>query len=269
VVEDSLTPMNKLVLKLKLLKKEVKAWEKIQKWKNGESLSILEDKLNTLYAKVDHAVWNDGERSEIKLYENQKRHLLLLEEESWRQKSRTIWIAKGDQNTKFFHRFVNHRKKLNSIWDIAAKDGLLIQGHKLIEEEAVNYFGNLFNELGSNPILDQLHVIRLFPRFIDEESRHMIDAPTTLKEIKDVLVHFSKDKSPGPDGWIVDFFLHFFDLLGLEILEAVEESRLSGSVCGGLNTTFIALIVVIAKIHIKLWFGDITDEDMSLIPDSS
>jgi len=40
----------------------------------------------------------------------------------------------------------------------------------------------------------------------------------------------------------VEFFLHIFDLLGLGIHAAVEESRTPGSVCGGLNTTFIALI---------------------------
>ena len=40
----------------------------------------------------------------------------------------------------------------------------------------------------------------------------------------------------------MDFFVHFFDLLGVDIHAAMEDSRSSGSVCGGLNTNFIALI---------------------------
>jgi hypothetical protein len=40
----------------------------------------------------------------------------------------------------------------------------------------------------------------------------------------------------------VEFFLAFFDIVGDELLEVVEESRLRGRVSGALNATFIALI---------------------------
>jgi hypothetical protein len=40
----------------------------------------------------------------------------------------------------------------------------------------------------------------------------------------------------------VEFFLDFFDLVGDEIVEMVEESRKKGRVSGALNATFLALI---------------------------
>jgi hypothetical protein len=40
----------------------------------------------------------------------------------------------------------------------------------------------------------------------------------------------------------VEFFLAFFDILGDDILEMVEESRRKGRVTGALNATFLALI---------------------------
>jgi hypothetical protein len=53
---------------------------------------------------------------------------------------------------------------------------------------------------------------------------------------------FNKDRSPGPDGWTVEFFLHFFDLVGTDLLDLVEESRLRGRIIGTLNSTFLTLI---------------------------
>ena len=64
----------------------------------------------------------------------------------------------------------------------------------------------------------------------------------SLAEIHSTLKAFEHSKSPGPDGWTVEFFLHFFDLVGPELLAMVEDSRIHGYVCGSLNSTFVALI---------------------------
>jgi hypothetical protein len=73
--------------------------------------------------------------------------------------------------------------------------------------------------------MDQAYTTSLFPRFVDEEDISLLDQPCTKSEIWEVLKLFSKDKSPGPDGWTVEFFTQFFDLLGDDLLELVEDSR--------------------------------------------
>jgi hypothetical protein len=85
-------------------------------------------------------------------------------------------------------------------------------------------------------------VARLYPHAISEEDSLLLDNPCTLQEILVALKSFSKDKSPGPDGWTVEFYLHFFDLVGPDLLELVEDTRLSGKVVGALNSTFLTLI---------------------------
>jgi len=53
---------------------------------------------------------------------------------------------------------------------------------------------------------------------------------------------FSASKIPGPDGWTVEFFLSFFDLMGNDILEMVEETRRKGRANGAFNDTFLSLV---------------------------
>jgi hypothetical protein len=56
-----------------------------------------------------------------------------------------------------------------------------------------------------------------------------------------------KKEALGPDGWTTEFFLFFFDLVGSDLLEMVEDSRRKGQLCGGINSTFLALIPKVNK----------------------
>ena len=42
-------------------------------------------------------------------------HLVSLEEISWVQKLRVLWLKEGDNNTKFFHHMVNLHRRYNHL----------------------------------------------------------------------------------------------------------------------------------------------------------
>jgi hypothetical protein len=88
---------------------------------------------------------------------------------------------------------------------------------------------------------------------VKEDDATLLDCPCTKLELWEVLKSFAKDKSLGPDGWTVEFFIHFFDLVGDDLLEMVEDSRLRGSVNKSINVTFLTLI---PKVNNPLSFGD-------------
>jgi hypothetical protein len=79
-------------------------------------------------------------------------------------------------------------------------------------------------------ITDQLAVLRNYLRLFYEEEGSSIADPISLDEVLKNLKGFKCSKILGPDGWTVKFFLAFFDLVGNELLEVVEESRRLGKV---------------------------------------
>ena len=64
----------------------------------------------------------------------------------------------------------------------------------------------------------------------------------TLKEIQSVLAMSKNDKSPSPDGILVEVYRVLFEVLGMELLHVIEDSRKSGKVPAVFNSTFIDLI---------------------------
>lgn len=104
----------------------------------------------------------------------------------------------------------------------------------------MNFF---YKEVGNPSIVNQLKLIREYPSFFNVAEGELVARPVTLEEVKKVLEESEKSLRPGLDAWTVDFFLSFFDAMGKDLLDVVEESRISRKVYGALNATFISLIL--------------------------
>ena len=106
----------------------------------------------------------------------------------------------------------------------------------------VTHFENLFKAPIQASIAEVIRVAQLFPRFSNEEDNRRLMSPVDEEELKKVLGSFQKDKSPGPDGWTIEFFQGFYEILGLDLLQVVKDTRTTGIIPASFNATFIALI---------------------------
>ena len=92
----------------------------------------------------------------------------------------------------------------------------------------IRHFSQIFKDDDRSCILAQLKVIMLFPSMLSIEEARCFFEEVSLVEIEGDLKYFKKDKSPGPDGWTIEFFLELFEILGDDLLKVVEDSRISG-----------------------------------------
>ena len=146
-----------------------------------------------------------------------------------------------------FHKFANHQRVVNDVWDVENELGVVVSSRRELAQVARIHFRHIFNDPKTSIIESHLKLLEVFPRLAMEDDNSRMGCAITLEEIEIVLKVRAKDKSSGPDGWTVEFFIGFWDLVGPEILALVEESRRTGHISGALNTTFIALIPKVSK----------------------
>ena len=134
------------------------------------------------------------------------------------------------------------RRNQNSIWSLFDGSGTSFEDEDALKALGMKHFAHIFKDDWGTCIIQQLSVIQLYPRMVPLENASDLTCPVSIGEVEHALKSFKKDRSPGPDGWPVEFYLFFFDLLKNELLSAVDTTRVTGIIPASLNSTFIALI---------------------------
>ncbi|XP_059639641.1 uncharacterized protein LOC132282014 [Cornus florida] len=145
--------------------------------------------------------------------------IAIMEEISWRQKSRALWLKEGDRNTKFFHRLANARRRGNHIGRIRV-EGVIYCKDEEICKRFVKFFEKLFTETVKwRPLLEGLQFDS-----ISEEECLGLELPFSEEEVLIALKSCNGDKAPGPDDFTMRFLLECWGWLngrGRQILDSV------------------------------------------------
>eukprot|EP00253_Pinus_taeda_P004767 PITA_04767 len=134
------------------------------------------------------------------------------------------------------------RHEKNTIWKISDGQGGYHVSQRDISKEAVRHFKNQYRRREGCGFQDILWGIDRVPQMFDDGKNESLFQPITEDELLGVMKAFKKDKCPAPDGWTIEFFIHFFDIIKQDLLRMVEASRISCSIHHLTSSTQIALI---------------------------
>jgi len=230
------------IRKLSLLKRISKIWAHDKRLRDDQSLKEAEEIIASREAE-DGGIFPTQERKNLYMSLIEKRSQILKDrEESWRLCSRAIWLAEGDANTRFYHKFANGRKAINTIWELRDEHDNLVTSQRHLSKLATDHFRNIYKAPQDPNILEIMRVAEKFPKFVDSEDHEDLTKEVTRAELEATIKWFKKDKSPGPDGWTIEFYITFFDILADDLLKIVELCRQSGRLSMAIKSTFIALI---------------------------
>eukprot|EP00253_Pinus_taeda_P009171 PITA_09171 len=204
--------------KMESIRKVVKEWQFQKRQAIKKDLQEIQKELDSTAESMASNTLSFEMRCRIKDLQKKKMKILEQEEAFWRLKSRAIWMKEGDRNSKIFHNFANSRREKNSIWKISDGKGGFLYSQQDITNEAVEFFKNQYKRSKEFKIQDILWGIDLFPWMFDGDLNDHIFQPVSEEELLATMKSFKRDKSPGPDGWTIVFFIHFFDLIKTDLL---------------------------------------------------
>jgi hypothetical protein len=93
----------------------------------------------------------------------------------------------------------NRNKKL--IWSIESDCDGTLHGQEEIKAEAASHFKHLLKARRSHNLPAQCSTANLFSNLVIAAEATELYKPVSLPEIKKILLHFKKERSPNPDGW--------------------------------------------------------------------
>ncbi|RVW65596.1 putative ribonuclease H protein [Vitis vinifera] len=226
-----------LTEKLKALKIKLKEW-------NSEVFGRIEVNKRLALDKVSHwdiqeqlRVLNDWELEARKEAKEDFKKWVLMEEISWRQKSRQTWLKEGDKNTRFFHKMANSNRRKNCLKKIKVNGNWLSEEQE-IQRGVVRAFQSLLSDPGGwRPSVDNLEFDSIG---VEEAAR--LELMFTVEEVFLALSELNGDKAPGPDGFTLAFWHFCWDFVKDEIMGLFKDFFERGKFVRSLNTTFLVLI---------------------------
>ncbi|XP_059068347.1 uncharacterized protein LOC131858890 [Cryptomeria japonica] len=148
----------------------------------------------------------------------------LREEIYWKQKARIEWLQEGDKNTTFFFNSVKARRHGNSISGLVNDRGELLSSSPEMFREAVQYFESLFREDSQGGSPEEAQVLSCIPSLVTEDMNQQLMRDISLEELEGVVFSMKRGKAPGPDGFPIEFFQEFWDIIKFDLLAVVHES---------------------------------------------
>ena len=226
--------LTNLNLKWEMIKMEIRsltipyAKKKARNVRNLEKQ--LESRIESLESKIN-ANPDDGTDAEQQEYERLKTELRRIYEkraDGAILRSKIRWIEHGEKPTKYFFNMERRNYNKKTITELTVAGGTTISNDDDILEEIRGFYENLYKtDLGEDST-------SLFQGFTENlrtklpkltgDQRDLLEGKLTLEECRRALMCLRRGKSPGEDGFTVEFYQFFFELLGQELLDSINAS---------------------------------------------
>ena len=213
-----------------LLKMEIRAATITFAKRKAQMNHNKENEIKRQLDELDNLICNNFQHPDInnilEKYSKLKKDFELIYEQKGKAamfRSKCRWLENGERPTKYFFNLEkrNHNKKI--VTELITENESAIKDENLILDKIESFFKDLytsnisFSETKYNGFIENLNMPRL-----SEDDREKCEGLLTYEECKKSLETFQNEKSPGEDGFTVEFYKCFFELLGTDLVASLN-----------------------------------------------
>ena len=135
-------------------------------------------------------------------------------------RSRVKWMQDGEKGSRYFCSLEKRNFVDKSMGFIEKGNGEIISEQKNILNEVKKFYENLYSFKAVKEV-DLKATMTNAPVLSDEDSE-LIEGQVTFAEAAAALKNMKNNKSPGPDGFTVEFYKFFFTDIGVFLVRSVN-----------------------------------------------
>jgi hypothetical protein len=226
--------------KIKMLKYALKSWAKNQPSPAAVRLEA-QGLLEAHQLKMEQKEITPEVLKEEDSLQRQWHQACRLEENYWRQKSRSLWLQEGDRNTTYFHKKAEARKHYKEVMEVQVQDKIIADPNG-IKQATYDTFEKLYTAPKDVELDQQAYPLTLIPKLINADINSKLTSEITQQEIKEALDQMNPDKAPGPDGFTAKFYQHCWEIIKKDLSKMIQKSQKVSKMGGSTNSSFLALI---------------------------
>ena len=191
--------------------------------RKARNMSLREDELHKRMEKLDQIICNSNDLQNIedtlKEYDSLKAEVNIIYKQKGKAamfRSECRWIEEGERPTKYFFNLEKQNFKRKTITELRLEDDKIVSDEKEILKSIEDFYGNLYKFRGplSEAEFHQFTSELNLPKISDDE-RGMLEGLLSFEECKEALKCLNDNKSPGEDGFTVEFLSAFLTSFAL------------------------------------------------------
>ena len=209
-------PCRVLDHKLRNVAKALKSWSSKKVGSIRLQLALVREVILAFDAEQDSRAllpWEAELRRSLKL---QVLGLASLARTLARQKSRFLFLAEGDANTKFYHLQACHRGRKSRIESLSV-EGIEIISDRGMADALFEYYNGILGVHFERSTRTNMVAIGVPSLPLDD-----LEVPFTEGEVWGVINDMPNDKAPGPNGFTTLFYKRAWDIIKHDVMLAVN-----------------------------------------------